>query len=197
MNESARSMDVLRKLLKIKPDVAQGKMSKNEEKLINEFLSPKKSEALILGKKPGRPVKAEHLKARNFTLCLDPKYLSFLDEMKVPGKKMHGRGRKVRYIIDQFMELHRRQRLQLDVLIEALNNVEKVLAGFSSQVRKNQKIELAPKEKGEITKIVHQVSILMKLLGFKPKDLHKLLSKEKWALMSFCLDWNQKQGIRS
>lgn len=200
MNESARSQDVLKKLLKKAPSETQAKSAESTgatEKLISNFLNPPKKEKSIILKKPGRPAKADHLKAKNFTLCLDPKYLKFLDEMKVPSKKLHGRGRKIRFIIDQFMELHRRQRGQLEVLVEALNHVEKGLSTHSSQVKKGQKLELTPREKSEISKQVGQVQTLIKLLGFRPRELHKLLSKEKWAIMAFCLDWAQKHGLKS
>lgn len=189
MSDSGRSLDVLKRLLKKVPEVKPP-----PEELVETYLAGPPKESAITKKKrgPGRPAKEDHLKARNYTLCLDPKYVRFLDSMKVHDKKVQGRGRKVRFIIDQFLELHRRQRIQLEVLGQALENVETVLRNHSSQVKKGQKLELQPRERTEITKTVNQVALLVKVLGFNRKELHKLLPRSKWAVYAFCLDWQAR-----
>lgn len=192
MSDSGRSMDVLKKILK--SGTSEKTEAKNPAQLVEKFLSPEKISRPKTRKTPGRPKVDDHLKARNFTLCLAPKYLAFLDNMQVQDKKVQGRGRKIRYIIDQFLELHRRQKSQLAVLKEVLLNVEKVLKGFSGQVKQGQKLDLTPREKAEITKAVGQFQVLLKVLGFTPKELHRLLPRNEWAIVSFCLDWMKKTG---
>ncbi|HXH73578.1 MAG TPA: hypothetical protein VNJ08_01335 [Bacteriovoracaceae bacterium] len=195
MSDSARSMDVLKKILK---NGVKEKVPVRAEEVIEKYLSPTQANrAKIVTRAPGRPKVEDYLKARNFTLCLAPKYLSFLDSMKVHDKKVQGRGRKIRFIIDQFLELHRRQKTQLGVLREVLLNIEKVLKGFSGQVKKGDKLELSPREKAEITKAVNHFQVLMKVLGFTPKELQKLLPRGEWAIVSFCLDWIKRGGVQA
>lgn len=193
MNDSSRSMDVLQRLLRT--NTTQKEPTKAPEVLVEDFLKPKpaKKDKIIL-KKPGRPTKEAHLKARNFTLCLDPKYLGYLDQLKIPSKLAQGRGRKIRHIIDRFITLSKRERAQLAVLTQSLDEVEKLLKAYSGAVKKGQKLELSPREKAEITKVVRQVKILITILCLTPKEMHRLLSRPHWAIMSFCLDWIQKDG---
>jgi hypothetical protein len=193
MNDSSRSMSVLQKILKEGKEAPQKPNSSTREELIQDFWRPK-AQPKIIQKKPGRPKISDDLKARNFTLCLAPKYLSFLDKMQLKDTKIKGRGRKIRFIIDQFIELNGRQKSQLLILKEGLVQVEKVLQGFSDQVKKGQKLNLAPKEKAQITAVVNQVKILLKVLTYTPKELHKLLPRHEWALVSFCLNWSDKSG---
>lgn len=190
MNDSSRSMSVLQKILKTGTEAIQAPGNARPEELIQSFWKPE-AQAKITQKKPGRPAVPEEKKARNFTLCLAPKYLSFLDKMSVGETKLMGRGRKIRYIIDQFIELNRRQKAQLLVLREGLLQVEKVLQSFSDQVKKGQKLNLAPREKAQVTAAVNQVKILLKVLAFTPKELHRLLPRHEWSLVSFCLNWSQ------
>lgn len=192
MSDSARSMDVLKKILK--SGTGEKMSGKDPAVLIERFLAPGKAVKSKALRRPGRPKVEDHLKARNFTLCLAPKYLAFIDNMQVQDKKVQGRGRKIRYIIDQFLELHRRQKAQLAVLKEVLLNIENLLSGFSGQAKKGNKIELTPREKAEITKAVGQFQVLIKVLGFTPKELHRLLPRNEWAIVSFSLDWARKTG---
>jgi hypothetical protein len=112
----------------------------------------------------------------------------------VHDKKVQGRGRKVRFIIDQFVELHQRQKSQLLILKNALTQVENVLKEFRGQIKKGHKLELTSKEKAEISQAVSQVEILLKVLGYTPKTLHRLLPRSEWSVVSFCLDWAKKNG---
>jgi hypothetical protein len=192
MNDSARSMSVLQKILN-EGRIEQTKPTSHApEELIHNYWKPQAPSKKIR-REAGRPKLEEHLKSRNFTLCLAPKYLSFLDKMTVPDPKVKGRGRKVRFIVDQFIEMSRRQKSQLLILRESLINVEKVLQSFSGQVKKGQKLSLNSKDKLEITKAVNQVRLLLKLLSYSPKDLHRLLPRHEWTLVSFCLNWTQNQ----
>lgn len=190
MGDTSRSLHVLKKILNSqKQDMPATATS---EKLIENFFEPAPKITKKV-KAPGRPKVEDHLKARNFTLCLAPKYLSFLDRLEVQDKKVQGRGRKIRFIIDRFLEMGKRQEAQLKVIREALINVEQVLKGFSGQVKKGQKLELTSKEKLEVRKAVNQVHILVKVMAFSSKDLHRLLSRNEWAVMAFCLDWTRNQ----
>ncbi|MCM2348952.1 MAG: hypothetical protein NDI69_02955 [Bacteriovoracaceae bacterium] len=190
MGDASRSLNVLKKILNSQEKETPAKAS--SEKLIEKFFEPAPKITKNL-KAPGRPKVEDHLKARNFTLCLAPKYLSFLDRLEVKDKKVQGRGRKIRFIIDRFLEMGQRQEAQLKVIRESLINVEQVLKGFSGQVKKGQKLELSPKEKLEVRKAVNQVHILVKVMAFSSKDLHRLLSRNEWAVMAFCLDWTRNQ----
>src|SRR5690606_9499288 len=66
-------------------------------------------------KKPGRPPVPAEKKARNFTLCLAQSYVKFLDNMVVKDRRVQGRGRKIRFIIDRFLEHEKRSLAQLKV----------------------------------------------------------------------------------
>lgn len=191
MKNTSRSMDVLKKILQNTPENPSEKPQ--HEKLVETYLQPGPAETKIFQKRPGRPLVEEHLKAKNFTLCLASKYLTFLDQMKMKDKKIQGRGRKIRFIIDQFVEMHRRQKLQVQVISQGLNAVEEILKGFSGQVKKGQKLALSPKEKAQITQATHQVKLLMNVLKYNPKDLHKMLPKSDWQVLSFCLDWSKQK----
>ncbi len=193
MNDTSRSMSVLQKILNEGKEVPLRPKASGPEELIQNFWGPH-PQVKVGQKKPGRPKVAEEKKARNFTLCLAPKYLSFLDKMPMKEARLMGRGRKIRFIIDQFIELNRRQKAQLLILREGLLQVEKVLQSFSDQVKKGQRLNLAPKEKAQVTAAVNQVKILLKVLAFTPKELHKLLPRHEWSLVSFCLNWSQNSG---
>ena len=127
-------MDVLQKILKKNRPEASAALP-SEERLIEKFLAPRPAFVTKKTKKaPGRPRVDEEKKARNFTLCLAPKYLQFLDQLKLNDKDW-GRGRKIRYIIDEFIELKNRQRSQLQVLREVLLNVERELKTLAGEGR--------------------------------------------------------------
>lgn len=159
-----------------------------------ELLKPKPNNPKNSGK-PGRPKVPATLKARNFTLCLAPEYLSFLDRMVVKDSKIQGRGRKIRFIMDRFMEHEKRSLHQMKVLRQALTDVQKVIQAFGSRVKIGQKLELSIREKAEISQVVKQVHTLMKLLGYSPKVLQRMLPSGEWAILSFCLNWNQNRGV--
>lgn len=142
-------------------------------------------------KTPGRPKITEDKKARNFTLCLAPQYLTFLDRMVVKDRKVQGRGRKIRFIIDRFIEHEKRSVEQLKVLKRSLAEVRDVLGGL-----KNGGKQLSLKERKDIDKAIDQVFTLMKLLAYSTKTLHKMLPREEWAVLSFCLDWRMNKGIK-
>ena len=194
MKNTSRSMDVLKKILQNAPE--NQAVKPEHEKLVEKYLQPGPAETKIFQKRPGRPAIEEHLKAKNLTLCLAPKYVTFLDQMKMKDKKIQGRGRKIRFIIDQFVEMHRRQKLQVQVISHGLKSVEEILKGFSGQVKKGEKLSLTPKEKAQITQATHQVKLLMNVLKYTPKDLHKMLPKSDWSILSFCLDWSKQKDAQ-
>lgn len=181
--------NVLQKLLKPKTD------GKTQEEKLEEFLKPAPVRSKRPKNSPGRPKVAVEKKARNFTLCLAPQYLEFLDKMTVKDPKIQGRGRKIRFIIDRFIEHEKRSLHQMKVLRESLSQVQKVLSSFGNRVKKGQKLELSQKEKLEISQVVERVHVLMNLFGYAPKTLQKLLPKEEWAVVSFCLDWKVNRGV--
>lgn len=143
-------------------------------------------------KKVGRPEVAEKLKARNFTVCMAVSYINFLDSFKPPIPKIQGRGRKLRFIIDEFIRMSKRQRGQLKFLQEALRSLQGVLESFSEHVRKGEKLALSPREKQLISTHVNQVKLLAQILCFTPQELKKILPRDDWNLYSFCLHWNSK-----
>jgi len=143
-------------------------------------------------KKVGRPEVAPKLKARNITVCLAVTYINFLDSFNPPIKKIQGRGRKLRFIIDEFIRMSKRQRGQLKFLQEGLHSLQDVLESFSGLVKKGEKLKLTPKEKQLITSHVNRVRLLAQLLCFTPQELKKILPRDDWNLYSFCLHWNSK-----
>ena len=147
-------------------------------------------------KAPGRPKKPAEKKAKNFTLCLAPEYLNFLDKMVVKDTKVQGRGRKIRFIIERFIEHERRSIEHLKVLKRSLSDVQETLEGFSSKVKKGEKLNLSIKERTHVDKAVDKVHTLLKLLNYSPKTLHKMLPREDWAILSFCLDCRMNKGIK-
>ena len=178
--------NVLQKLLK----------PKSQEQMLEEVLKPAaKVTAKKAVKKPGRPKKAKENKARNFTLCLAPQYLEFLDGMSVKDPKVQGRGRKIRFIIERFIEHEKRSLQQLRVLKETLTQVQSHLQSFGPQVKKGQKLELTNREKTEVTKVVDRVHVLLKILSYSPKQLQKMLPPEEWAILSFSLNWKVNRGV--
>jgi hypothetical protein len=171
-------------------------MSKVLERLLKRDVLPEKSpEAFKKLNRPGRPVVSEEKKAKNFTLCLAPQYLTFLDKMVVKDPKVKGRGRKIRFIIERFIEHEKRGIGQMKVLKESLMQVQAVLNSFGSRVKKGEKMDLSPKEKATMTKAVDNVHLLLKILHYSPKTLHRLMPREEWAILSFCLDWKNNRGI--
>jgi hypothetical protein len=169
------------------------------ENVLNKLLSRHIEKKVSLPKRPkapGRPKVSEEKKARNFTLCLAPEYLNFLDKMVVKDRKIQGRGRKIRFIIERFIEHERRSIEHLKVLKRSLGDVQKTLEGFSSKVKKGEKLNLSIKERTQIDKAVDQVHVLLKILSYSPKTLHKMLPHEEWSVLSFCLDWRMNKGVR-
>ena len=166
-------------------------------KLLNAEVSVKKETPVKITKKtPGRPKVPKEKQARNFTLCLAPQYLDFLDKMTVKDAKVSGRGRKIRFIIERFIEHEKRSLHHVKVLKQSLKNMQKVLETFGPMVKKNEKLNLSPKEKTRITEAVDQVHAMMNLLAYTPKALHKILPPEERALISFSMDWkNNQRGV--
>lgn len=184
------SESVLKKLLQKKHEVAEP---------ITKHFSPEVKPAPSFKKKtsnkPGRPVVDDSKKARNFTLCLAPQFIKFLDNMVVKDTKISGRGRKIRFIIERFIEHEKRSLGHIRVLRETLKGVQTELKSFEGKVKKGERLELTIKERATITKTVDQVMLLMKVLNYTPKALQKMLPREDWALLSFCLDWNSNKRV--
>lgn len=179
------SENVLKRLLK-----PQG-----QDEVLEKYLRPEKASKKTR-RKPGRPKVADQKKARNFTLCLAPQYLEFLDKMVVKDPKIQGRGRKIRFIIDRFIEHERRSLEQMKVLKGSLKEVQKVLNEFGSRVKKGEKLNLSEREKITITKAVDQVHLLLKILNYSPKTLYRILAREDWAILSFALDWKHNREVK-
>ncbi len=167
-------------------DVLQKLLSKKIEKKTPDLRRPGK---------PGRPKVAREKKAKNLTLCLAPQFVEFIDKMKVRDPKVKGRGRKVRFIIERFVEHERRSITHMKVLHEALSEVQDVLSGFGSQVKKGEKLNLSLKDKQKITGVVNQVHALMRILGYQPNQLKKMLGSDDWSLLAFCMDWKSNREL--
>jgi hypothetical protein len=167
----------------------------SEDKLLENFLSPREKVAVSL-KKPGRPKVPKDKRARNFTLCLASGYLEFLDKMVVKDSKIKGRGRKIRFIIERFIEHEKRSLHHMKVLRESITQVEEVLKNLGPRVKKGEKLSLTPKEKASLEKATDQVYLLVNILHYSPKTLQKLLPKNHWDVLSFALNWkNHNKGI--
>ncbi len=182
------SENVLKKLLAIKPE-------SHKETALEKFLRPETKITRPLKKAPGRPKVVESLKAKNFTLCLAPQYLQFLDKMVVRDSKVKGRGRKIRFIIERFIEHEKRSLMQLKVLKGALSQVQAHLNTFGARIKKGEKLDLGPKEKAMISQKVDDVHALLRILSYSPKALQKMLPREEWAILTFCLDWKSNRGV--
>jgi hypothetical protein len=195
MSESLKSSrSVLERLLKSRTDAAPPGPAQSSAG--DDPPAPRTVRERVAGtKKPGRPAVPEEKKAKNFTLCLAPRYLEFLDRMVVRDPKVRGRGRKIRFIIERFIEHERRSVAQLRVLREGLVTVQQTLGGFGARVRKGEKLNLSPRESEAIGKAVDQVHLLLRILNYSPKTLHKLLPREEWAVLSFCLDWKANRAV--
>lgn len=181
--------NVLQKLLK------PNSITKTSEEKIEEFLRPVPSVFKKIKKNPGRPKVEDRKKARNFTLCLAPQYIEFLDKMSVKDSKVKGRGRKIRFIIERFIEHEKRSLHQIKILRESLTQVQKILSSFGARVKKSERLELSTRDKAEITKVVEQAHLIVNLLGHNSKSLQKILPKEDWVLLRFCLDWKTNKGV--
>lgn len=168
---------------------------KTQNEIVESFLKPEKVTVKKAPKKPGRPKIEKSKKARNFTLCLAPQFVEFIDKMIVKDPKVQGRGRKIRFIIERFIEHEKRSLHQMKVLRESLINVQNVLHGFGGRVKKGQKLDLTSKEKAEISKAVDQVHMLLKILNYSPKTLQRMLPPGEWAVLSFALNWKMNRGV--
>lgn len=182
------SETVLKRLLERKNETAPIAPIISEDKPAPAF----KKKAL---RKPGRPMKDEAKKARNFTLCLAPEFIKFLDNMVVKNTKIQGRGRKIRFIIERFIEHEKRSLTHMKVLRDSLATLRNDLNQFEGRVKKGERLELSSREKAIITKAVDQVMVLLKILNYTPKTLQRMLPREDWALLSFCLDWNSNKRV--
>lgn len=180
------SENVLKKLLK----------TRTEDKILEKFLKPEPIMKKKAVRKPGRPKVSDEKKARNFTLCLAPQFVEFLDKMVVKDPKVKGRGRKIRFIIERFIEHEKRSIQQLKILRDALNEVQKILSGFGGKVKRGERLNLTPKEKASVSSAVDQVHTLLKILSYPPKSLQRILPREDWALISFCINWKNNREIR-
>lgn len=177
---------VLDKLLaNKKKDSALVSSKVSPEELVEKLFKPANLKAV------GRPPVETKKKARNFTICMAQGYIQFLDGFKPPIKKIQGRGRKLRFIIDEFIKMSKRQRGQLKFLQESLENLDTILKSFSGSVKKGEKLALTPKEKSLIDTHVSRVNLLAKILCFTPKELQKILPAHHWSLYSFCLNWKR------
>lgn len=182
------SENVLKKLLATRPGT-------EKESALDKFLRPDTKVTRPLKKAPGRPKVLDDMKAKNFTLCLAPQYLEFLDKMVVKDTKVKGRGRKIRFIIERFIEHEKRSLMQLKILKGMLIQVQTHLNTFGAKTKKGEKLDLSPKEKATITQKVEDVHSLLRILCYAPKTLQKILPRDEWAVLSFCLDWKSNRGV--
>ncbi len=194
-NRYSMSSSVLDRLLRPRPESTSttSPTPKEERGSVRPTERPEIRKAFA--KRPGRPTIPDQEKARNFTLCLAPQFVNFLDRMVVRDPKVRGRGRKIRFIIERFIEHEKRSVGQLRVLRESLASVQETISSFGGRVKKGEKLNLTTREKEIIGKAVDQVHLLMKILNYSPKALNKLLPREEWAILSFCLDWKTNRGV--
>lgn len=183
------SESVLMKLLRPKTE------AQSQKEVLENFLRPEPIVKKKAFRKPGRPTVEENKKARNFTLCLAPQFVEFIDKMVVKDPKVKGRGRKIRFIIERFIEHERRSLEQMKVLRESLSEVEKVIQTLGVRVKKGEKLNLSVKEHALINKAVDQVHLLLKILHYSPKSLQRMVSREEWAVLAFCLNWKSNRGV--
>ena len=147
-------------------------------------------------KRPGRPSKRQDEKAKNLTLCLAPEFVRFLDEMQVRDPKVRGRSRKVKFIIERFLEHEKRSVGHVRVLRESLGQVSKdldLLGSIRSKAEKSIKLKASEEEK--LTRSVRQVRTLMRVLGYSPKVLRRMLPSDDMRLLEFCLAWGAKRQL--
>ncbi len=189
------SNSVLDRLLRQRPGAAQAEPSESRDQRFSGRLREKTHVQKPAPKKPGRPSVPDEEKARNFTLCLAPQFVKFLDRMVVRDPKVRGRGRKIRFIIERFIEHEKRSVGQLRILRESLGSVQETISGFGARVTKGEKLSLSPREREAIGKAVDQVHLLLKILNYSPKALSKLLPREEWAILSFCLNWKNNREV--
>lgn len=183
------SENVLMRLLRPKTQ------AESQTEVLKAYLKPEPVVKKKAPKRPGRPKVEKSKKARNFTLCLAPQFVEFLDKMVVKDPKVKGRGRKIRFIIERFIEHEKRSLAHMKVLKESLKQVEITIQGFGGRVKKGEKLELSVKERAMINKSVDQVHVLLRILNYSPKVLHRMLSREDWAILSFCLNWKSNRGV--
>ena len=182
------SENVLKKLLAVQPGA-------EKESALEKFLRPEIKSTRPLKKAPGRPKVLDEKKAKNFTLCLAPQYLQFLDKMVVKDSKVKGRGRKIRFIIERFIEHEKRSLMQVKILKGMLIQVQTHLNTFGGRIKKGEKLDLNTKEKATISQKVDDVHALLRILCYSPKALQKILPREEWAILAFCLDWKSNRGV--
>lgn len=185
--------NVLDKLLRTKNVKPLPEMKGEASTMVEDFFRQKARSSGKPVKKAGRPVVEDKKRAKNFTVCMAVNYIAFLDTFRPPIKKIQGRGRKLRFIIDEFIKMSKRQRSQLKYLQEALKSLQEVLTSFSGAVKKGEKLSLTPREKQMITTHVNRVKLLTQLLCFNHQELKKILPPEDWNLYSFCLNWNESR----
>src|SRR5690606_20473798 len=110
-------------------------------------------------------------------------------------QKVQGRGRKIRFIIDRFLEHEKRSLAQLKYLRKSLGQLDQVLKSFAGRVKKGQKLELTAKEKKEVSQAADQVYLLLNVLAYARKTLRERLTHEEWALVSFRHDWKNNREV--
>lgn len=171
------------------------KLNLEKEKVLEKLFRPEFEENRAVKKSAGRPRVDKKLRAKNLTLCLAPQFVDFLDRMTVKDSKVKGRGRKVRFIIERFIEHEKRTLQHIKILTNALSKVQTHLSTYKLRVKKGEKLQLSSKEKMSISSLVSEVHVLLKLLCYSPKTLQKILPKEEWSILCFCLDWKASKGV--
>jgi hypothetical protein len=117
--------------------------------------------------------------------------------MVIKSQKVSGRGRKIRFIIERFIEHEKRSIGQMKVLKDALEDVESTLKTFKQKENSKKKVTISPKEKVDIDRVVQNTNMLICILNYTPKSLQQRLSGRHWEILSFCFNWsNHKMSVK-
>lgn len=152
------------------------------------ILAKKDETVLDLTKKRGRPPK-DVPGSLNFSVCLTKMEVETLDGIKTDSKKKRpGRGTKVNYLLNYYIENEKLQKQQMSIVKELINNVSKLCKEFVKHFDRSEKFEELEKIRKDMLGKINNLQVVLGILKFDNQILKKHLNQDQFNEYMFALN---------
>jgi len=139
---------------------------------------------------PGRPRKPQEEKVKTIAIKIRPEYIDMLKNLSF-GR---GMGTRIRMIIDQWNDLKKREKEQVEVLRKAVGELDGALKKYAKNYNRAENLEGNEIVIKQMEKACNNIRILLNVLKFELSELKGLLTKEEYKNVEFSIHY--KPGNR-
>ena len=134
---------------------------------------------------PGRPRKPQEEKVKTIAIKIRPEYIDMLKNLSF-GR---GMGTRIRMIIDQWNDLKKREKEQVEVLRKAVGELDGALKKYAKNYNRAENLEGNEIVIKQMEKACNNIRILLNVLKFELSELKGLLTKEEYKNVEFSIHY--------